>query len=98
MKTLIDLTASCRDTNFREPAVFHHNNGETHEVKTVDGRKGVYQRFIRSGPAGIILSDGKVSVVIPKAELWKLAEKAEPLLSVPKVLTVPAAAGKIQNL
>lgn len=97
MKTLTNLSAIISDTNFTEPPVYHHNCGETFEVPiaSADGsplpRKGIYHRFTRTGPGGLIFSNGKVSIVIPKDELWKLAEKAEPLLAVPKTLEVPKA-------
>lgn len=91
MKTITNLTATVIDTNFQEPPVYHHNCGDTHAVplKNAPDRKGIYTRFLRTGPAGVILSNGKVSVVIPKDELWKIAEKAEPLLAVPAALSVP---------
>lgn len=95
MKTLTNLNATVTETPFQEPPVYHHNCGETFTIdlppdsklenqNPTPGRKGVYQRFMRSGPAGVILSNGKTSIVIPKDELWKLAEKHEPLLAVPK--------------
>jgi hypothetical protein len=101
MKTLTNLSGVLTESNFVEPPVYHHNCGETHEVNvrsnsdpsTPDplplGKKGVYHRFFRTGPAGVILSNGKASVVIPREELWKLAEKYEPLLAVPERVEVP---------
>lgn len=94
MKTLTNLTARLSETDFREPPVHHHHIGITHAVKTTDGRDGFYSRFMRVGPAGIIFSNGKASLVVPADELWKLAESHEPDLAIPEKIEVPTNAGK----
>lgn len=93
MITLTKLTAILAETDFHEGPGHHHNVGTTHDVETTDGRKGVFTRYLRTGPEGIIFSAGKAAVLIPTAELWKLVEKADPNLAVPKKIVVPANAG-----
>lgn len=93
MKTLTNLTATLKETDFREPHCHHHNIGDHHTVPTAEGKTGVFARHLRVGPAGIIFSDGKTSVVIPKEELWKLIEKHEPALAVPnRIESAPVTA------
>ncbi|HXT10843.1 MAG TPA: hypothetical protein VN873_04705 [Candidatus Angelobacter sp.] len=94
MKTIINLTGAAGANDFTEPPFHHHNNGETHQVTGKGKSKpAVFVRVIRSGPAGIIFTNGKTSIAITKEELWKLVEQFEPDLKIPQTLEV---IGKIE--
>ena len=92
MKTLTKISATAVETDFREPHCHHHTIGQSHQVPTFDGKHANYSRVMRVGPAGIIFTNGKQSLVIPEAELWAIAERHEPGLAVPSGVAAMTAA------
>lgn len=94
MKILTNLTATVIEGSFEEPPCHHHHVGEHHEIPNGDKPPMVYARALRVGPKGIILINGTHKLVIPKEELWKLAEKYEPNLGIPIAITPSPVANR----